>query len=349
MTVSTVAVCCDDLGLMSDARRVCAAAGLEAEITGEGDMTRWWPSATAVLIDRVAASRVASHGLARRDRVALLTRAAEADDWRLAVTIGAEQVVVLPTDERALVEGGVLGGRDRGGGARVVACLPATGGAGASTAAAALALATARRGASTLLVDADPAGGGLDLLFGLERTVGVRWPDLTGPAAVWPPDALPDGLLGPSANLRLLSWDRPGDARPDAPVAWPLLLPSARAGCEVVVVDLPRSAAAHELTCVDVVVVVVRAGVRATIAAAQLGARLSAHCRDVRLVVRGTGRGALTAAEVAAAVGQPVAAEFQEDRRIAVAADDGQLPRLLARLPFSDLAADVLGARRPAA
>ena len=51
------------------------------------------------------------------------------------------------------------------------------GGAGASTVATALALAAAP---GVLLVDADPWGGGLDLLLGAERADGLRWPDLTG-------------------------------------------------------------------------------------------------------------------------------------------------------------------------
>ena len=36
--MSTVAVCCDDLGLMTEARRLCAAAGLEAEVVGTADI-----------------------------------------------------------------------------------------------------------------------------------------------------------------------------------------------------------------------------------------------------------------------------------------------------------------------
>src|SRR5436305_4325099 len=162
MTVSTVAVCCDDLGLMSDARRLCAMAGLEAEVAGSQDARRWWPGAAAVLLDAAAADEIVAQGVARRSRVALLTRSDDAATWRVAVAVGAEQVAVIPDDERALIAG-VLALRASAGGATVVACLPATGGAGASTVASGLALASARQGSSTLLIDADPVGGGLDL------------------------------------------------------------------------------------------------------------------------------------------------------------------------------------------
>ena len=49
------------------------------------------------------------------------------------------------------------------------------GGAGASVFATAL----AQTAADALLVDADPCGGGIDLVLGCERETGLRWPDLT--------------------------------------------------------------------------------------------------------------------------------------------------------------------------
>ncbi|NUP49841.1 MAG: P-loop NTPase, partial [Catenulispora sp.] len=60
----------------------------------------------------------------------------------------------------------------------LVAVLSGRGGAGGSTLAAALALAGTRRGLRCTLVDLDPAGGGIDLLFGLETEPGPRWSEL---------------------------------------------------------------------------------------------------------------------------------------------------------------------------
>src|SRR4051794_22041559 len=105
MTMSSVAVCCDDLGLMADARRLCATAGLEVEVAGTLDARRWWSSATAVLLDAAAAAQLGAQGLPRRPRVALLTRADDPGAWRLAVVLGAEQVAALPLDEPSLLRG----------------------------------------------------------------------------------------------------------------------------------------------------------------------------------------------------------------------------------------------------
>ena len=347
MTVSTVAVCCDDLGLMSDARRLCSAAGLEAEITAGHDVRRWWTGAAAVLLDAAAARHIRAQGVARRGAVALLTRTGELDDWRVAVEVGAEQVVVMPADEQALLDG-VLAMPDRSGRAAVVACVPASGGAGASTVAVGVAVASARQGTETLLVDGDPTGGGLDLVFGLEHSAGARWPDLIAAGGA-PVDGLPDDLLTVAPALRLLSWDRRrARSTDDLAGGWSTLLSVAGATTELVLVDLPRSTS-YDVAGADVVLLVARADVRQTVAAAQAARQLRPGCSDVRLVVRGARRGGVSASDVAAAVGLPLVAQLPDDRRITSAADSGQLPRLLGRSHFDDLAAHLASLRRQAA
>ena len=347
MTVSTVAVCCDDLGLLSDARRLCAVAGLEAEVTSSLDPGRWWRSADVVLLDATAAAQLLTHGVTRRDRVAVLTRAEGVADWRVAVAVGAQQLAVLPTDERVLLDG-VLDLQDSSG-ALVVGCVAATGGAGASTVASALAVAAARQGAATLLIDADPPGGGLDLLFGLEHTPGVRWPDLVDANARSRPDGLPEGLLVAPHGLALLSWDRRAVEPQTATRSFSAMLPAARSAVDLVVVDLPRSTCLDVGAVIDVVLLVVRAAVRPTVAGASMAEQLRSRCRDVRVVVRTAGRAGLSAADVATAVGLPLAAQLTDDKRIAAAADEGQLPRLLSRLAMDALAAELSAVRRAAA
>src|SRR3954470_12727697 len=335
MPISTVAVCCDDLGLMADARRLCAAAGLDAEVAGTLDAHRWWPSAVAVLLDATAAAQLAGEGLPRRPRVALLARDDDPVAWRLAVVLGAEQVTALPMEEPALLRG-VLSARASKAGAPVVACVPASGGAGASTVAAGLATAAARQGTETVLVDGDVAGGGLDLLLGAEHAPGLRWPEVAALAADTPADVILDRLVRPAPRLRLLSWDRRHESHDTAVTGWPLT-DLARFGVGLTVLDLPRSNPAPPTA--DVVLIVARAGVRQAVAAAALAGRLRAAVDDVRLVVRGAGRGGLTGAEAAPAVGPPPPVDLPEARRVPAAADDGQLARCLARLPFGSLAA----------
>src|SRR4051812_19356091 len=270
MTNSTVAVCCDDLGLMADARRLCAAAGLDVEVAGTPDVRRWWSSAAAVLLDAAAAGQLAGQGLPRRPRVAVLVRDDEPTAWRFAVTLGAEQVAVLPMDEPAVLRG-VLSAGAVSGGAAVVACVPASGGAGASTVAVGLALAAARRGTDTLLVDTDPIGGGLDLLLGAEHAPGLRWPDIAALGAETPADAILDGLVCPAPRLRLLSWGRDHEGVDAAAAGWPLAWgPRGGVGgtgvggteLGLIVLDLPRPGADARIPAADVMLLVTRAGVR---------------------------------------------------------------------------------------
>src|SRR5699024_11548525 len=80
------------------------------------------------------------------------------------------------------------------------------GDAGASVLACALA---GRAGAdhSTVLVDADPLGGGLDLVLGAEQVPGPRWTDLSASRGQLRPSTLADALPRHDV-LVLLSWGR---------------------------------------------------------------------------------------------------------------------------------------------
>ncbi|HMO10966.1 MAG TPA: pilus assembly protein FlpE, partial [Actinotalea sp.] len=82
-----------------------------------------------------------------------------------------------------------------------------SGGVGASTLAALLAQERSRAG-RVVLMDLG-AGGGLDVLLGLERVPGARWPDLDGlHGAVAPQDL--DGLLPRWRSVEVLSASRHG-------------------------------------------------------------------------------------------------------------------------------------------
>ena len=102
----------------------------------------------------------------------------DASVWQRGSAVGASHVLILPDCERWLA--GLLAEADspREEPGAVVAVLSGRGGAGGSTLAAALALAGVRRGLRSTLVDLDPAGGGIDLLFGLETEPGPRWSEL---------------------------------------------------------------------------------------------------------------------------------------------------------------------------
>lgn len=262
--------------------------------------------------------------------------AADGDDlgatWPAALAVGAE-VVTGPG-------GGDLAGWLRGavaGAAGAVGVVGGRGGAGASTAAVALARAAASVSGGSVLVDADPLGGGLDLALGAEAQAGLRWPDLReapGVPAAGLVAALPvtDGVAVVSHGR-----DRGGGGRaPDAAVTAALLDACLAAG-RPVVVDLPRRGdpPTHAaLSRCALLVVVVPAEVRACAAAAALLDEWGATVADVRLLVRGPAPAGLTAEDVAAAVGIPSFAEVRPEPGLAAALDRGERVAASARSPL---------------
>src|SRR5699024_7208856 len=112
--------------------------------------------------------------------------------WQRAVRLGADDVFLLPEDADSLLAAfhRHSGERRRGRGG-VITVVAGHGGAGASVLASALAL-TAEP--ASLLVDLDPTGPGLDLILGVERDDGLRWPDLR----------VHDGSIDPDALYRAL-------------------------------------------------------------------------------------------------------------------------------------------------
>jgi MinD-like ATPase involved in chromosome partitioning or flagellar assembly len=174
----------------------------------------------------------------------------------------------------------------------------------------------------TLLVDADQGGGGHDLLLGIERADGRRWPSLR------PDDAA--GLLASLprvGGLRVLSCAPAERVAPGADEA-AAVVAAALTDVDVVVADAPREASpvtARLASMARLAVVVVPAEVRAATAAAAVVGRLRDHCDDVRLVVRHPGPADLRVADVADVAGASVAAVWPWDRRLARLVDTGQL------------------------
>ena len=157
--------------------------------------------------------------------------------WQLAASAGAESVQPLPGAE-ALLADRLAASADGPARGTTVAVLGGRGGAGASTLACALARAAVDTGA-VLLVDADPYGGGLDLLMGAEDLPGLRWPDLATARGRASPDEL-RAALPVADGVTLLSWHR-GEPVELPPAAMDLVLGAGRRGHDLVVVDLPRS------------------------------------------------------------------------------------------------------------
>src|SRR5690606_37489262 len=126
--------------------------------------------------------------------------------WQLAADLGADQVIELPYAESWLVRR-FTESQSAPATAKLIATVPGSGGAGASVLATGLATTAVRQGIRPLLVDADPLGGGLDVLLGWEERAGLRWPDLTEASGAMSVDGLYTALPR-AGDLVVLSWDR---------------------------------------------------------------------------------------------------------------------------------------------
>lgn len=345
-----------DPDLLDDLLRLTAGAGVEADVAAHPRAARpVWQSASSVLVGRDQAATLAALGLPRRTGVLLVGASVDEQDarlWRDAVDLGVDKVVLLPEGERGLVE--MLAATERSDArGTVVAVVGGRGGAGASVLAAALCVAAVRSGRRPLLVDADPWGGGADLLLGAEDVSGLRWPDLVGLAGTVSGTVLGDAL--PSAGgVSVVSWDRGAPMELPASAAVSVLDAGVRSH-DLVVVDLPRRAdeiASAVLSRASRTLLVVPAEIRAAAAAAQALAWLLPG-PGAQLVVR-TGRGRSVDPDLlAAALGVPLAAVLADETRLAAEVESGDPPGARPRSALartSDaLLAQVFGDRRGAA
>lgn len=331
-----------DPEVLDDLLRLAATAGTEVDVACDAAAARrHWTSAGCVVVADDAAMGCSRARLPRRSGVVLLgTDLDDAGVWQRAVEVGAEQVEFLPEDEGSLVARFADAADGGGHEGTVVAVVGGRGGAGATTLACALAVTASRGGRDVLLVDGDPLGGGVDLVFGGEADSGLRWRDLGATHGRVPAAALAQALPRMS-GLSVLSWDR-GAAPAVSADAMAAVLGAGRRSHDLVVVDLPRSlddAARVALAAAGCVLLVVPAEVRAAAAAGRVAAAVGMLCRDLRVVVRGPGPTGLDAGALAAALGLPLAGRLRPEPGLDVALERGEPPARRGRGPLADLCA----------
>lgn len=337
-TASRPLIVTADEGLLDALLRVLAAAGVEGQVaTGGAPLRRAHRDAPLVLLGADVLAGRALHDLPRRPGVVVVSgEVLEPSGWAAAVELGAERVLRLPEDEAWLLARAAGAGRTavREGPLAVVG--GSCGGAGASTLAASLALAAAGPG-SVLLVDADPWGGGLDLLLGAERCEGLRWPDLSELRGRVSGEALL-AALPEVGGVSVLAAGR-GTVTDVGEEALLAAVSAARTEGWPVVVDVPRPgigapapAVEAVLAAADLSALVVPARLRAAWAARLLTAG-DGSWSTARLVVRPL-PGGLSVAEVADLVGRPVVAELRHDRAALARGERGEPPLLSGRAPF---------------
>jgi secretion/DNA translocation related CpaE-like protein len=316
-----VAVVLDDPQDAATVLRLAAVAGVAGHPASPGDAPSWWRSAGSVVIDDGCARALVGARMPRRTRLLVVATTAEVSDatWRAALALGAEQVVALG-DEAKIAEW-LASLAEPASAGRLLCCMSARGGAGASTIAAALAL-SAAADRDVLLLDGDLHGGGIDYLLGVEAVPGVRWPEVFDASGLLPATALADALPA-AGRLRVLA-ARPGGPGQLSQAGLDAVVGAGLRGHRLVVADAGRGGpVARALTSyADATLLVVPCEVRAAVAAAALAREVRSRCSDVRLVVR-QGPGDLRPEDVATAVGAPVAAVWPWDRRLDAVVEAG--------------------------
>lgn len=314
-------ICTADDAYLDRGVHWCSAVGVTPEVAHDaGTAVRLWSEAPFILVGADLAAVLVRTGVRRRPRVFVLAGATAAP-WESALALGAEEVLSWDDTDRALEAlTGAVDGRDEG---CLISVVGGTGGAGASTIAAGLALAAGRQGLRALLLDADPLGGGLDLLMGIEHAHGVRWDTVTAKDGPMTARALSDVL--PKANgVWTLSFGR----EPTVPPPLANLVAAGLRGFDVVIADVARHSdpwTAEVLAQSVLTVMVVPEDVRGVSATQAVLHRLRDRTSSL-VAVASARRPGLGRETIAEAVGMPVVSRLRFDPRLRADIDHGAGP-----------------------
>lgn len=314
-----------DDGLLDESLRLCAAVGATPVVAG--DITaarRSWKDAPAVIVCADLVAAFARTEPSRREGVVVIGRDTTGV-WPAAVALGAERVCEVPGEEDTVIEAlaNALEGNGEG---CVVSVMGGCGGAGATTLAASLVLASARRDLVSLLLDADPFGGGIDLVLGHENVEGMRWRDLDRTQGRVSGESLRQ-VLPSKAGVSTLSWDR-GDPVDVAASSVHTVLAAAARAFDLVVADLPRrfdEVAEEILGRAVLTVLVVPEDIHALSASGRVLAQLQRHTGNIVLLTRAR-RGGIGASVVGETLGLPVLGRVRHERLLAANLDAGAGP-----------------------
>lgn len=161
------------------------------------------------------------------------------------------------------------------------------------------------------VLDLDRYGGGLDVVFGIEREEGVRWAQVAGSQGELDGPALHEALPSSAAAV-VLSYGREVTAVPRHVVEASI---EALSGiCDVLLVDAPRGADLHLIAPAAAVVVVGDGSVRGGAACGAVVQSLRTAGREPVVVLRDASE--QFADELADAVSVQVVAHLASERRV---------------------------------
>ncbi|MGA8988350.1 septum site-determining protein Ssd [Aeromicrobium sp.] len=309
-----------DETLLDDSLRWCAAVGVVAEVAP--DVTgarRSWRQAPVVIVGEDLAHQLAAADLPRREHVLLVVRDVERW-WHDAISLGVS-VVCAPQEEGRILEA-LATALDGRGEACLVSMVGGSGGVGASTLAVSTGLAARRRGLRTLLFDADPLGGRLEVLLGAEATDGLRWHDFDATRGRLSAGSLAD-VLPVHDGVSSLSWNAADLAVLPQAVA-PVLTAAVR-GFDLVVADVPRhlDATGSDILGRSVLTVLVVAEDMCGLSAARQVLGRAQQVASSIAVISVARHGGIGPAAVSEVLGLPVLARHRVDRRMRSAVDRG--------------------------
>lgn len=333
--------------LLDQALTAVAAAGAEATVAPDLTSAQTlWQEASVVLLGIDQAHELARHP--PRPAPALYLLGAETDrDQLCALSAQLSAAIAVLPERRAELTVAI---RDhhvataRGG---LVALVGATGGVGVSTLAAGLAWAGHDSGTTTVLMDLDPYGGGLDLALGVESEPGWRWPQLVGVTGQITGVAQ---RLPSLEGMPILAASRQEVVEEPSPQVVHDVLTSLQVDHDGLVVDLGRglaTATAAEVTqAAQRVFFLVRDDVRGVAAAeAQLRTQPELTATWQLMVCRTTSSAGLPQEEIAEALDRDLAGIVPFDRRLGLALLQGHPPATAAsrrwRRAISQLAKDI--------
>ena len=314
--------------LRDEVARIAAAAGITLEVlpTAAAALTRN-PEVLLLGSDLAASGLPGRRQHSRLDprgsETILVGTGQEAGLWQDAARLEAARVAVLPDASAWLAE--FLSRRRSHASGFVLGVIGGSGGAGASTLSCWLAHEAAEQGMSTLLVDGDPCGGGLDTSLGSSEVPGVRWPDLADVRGALNPvqfvSALPhvsgfallSGVAEPADSAETGYSEEPsGDPNPESSRA---VMDAARAAFTLTIVDCASNRSGRLLLSCDALLVVVLGRLRPVLAARSLHRSLGTGVPKAA-VIRGPLGDGLDDARAADSAGLPLAGYLPHARNL---------------------------------
>jgi secretion/DNA translocation related CpaE-like protein len=328
MNLPLIALATKNSRVIDVAQAAAAAAGRPLTVVDQpSDVHSLWRRAQAILIGGDLVEDIAGLALPPRHGIFLVGTSDENDRlcaWSMPLSA---TVVSLPEGARWLSRVFFEPADPADEPAEIVALIGGAGGVGVSTLAAGLSIAVGKTQAPTAVVDLDMTGGGIDLVFGAEAADGWRWDKLTTASGQM---ADITAHLPRSQNVTLVSMPRELDKPVPASAVRAVIDCLARSH-RFIVLDLGHSPVdlVEDALAVSTRQVVVTGTMVRHVAATR---SLVKHFpRRWEVIVRQTQHGSLAPGAICEALGMPLLGVLPENKRLALAADQGIPPTMAGR------------------